>query len=372
MKIPKISFFEQTKEPKYKNKGYIRASYAQSIAAIPASIASVGIVKAMTKVSELAPKDTAQLRKATQTGLKDTGLYDKGVRAYTIHQNPILPKIKETLTTHVNNIVAKKETFDEMLDTIIPESEKILKFNRKDYKALNAIETEVKSTKRFTRLTKMLGEEAGKTIASVGAKVNALIFKEGKNACFLPNANKIITPDKSLQTSIFHEMGHALNYNGGGFLKILQKARPAAMILPTIILTDALLNQRKTTDEKLENNSVKNRVQNFRDGVKKHAGLLTGLAMLPLVAEEGIASLRGQGVAKKLVQNGQLSKNIYNKIKLTNLGGFASYALAAISAVATAKFAIKVKDNIQAKYEAKKLAKFEAKQAKKQEKTKKA
>ena len=79
-----------------------------------------------------------------------------------------------------------------------------------------------------------------------------------------------------------------------------------------------------------------------------------------MVSEEAIASLRGQQIAKKLVESGDLSKELFKKIKLTNLCGFSTYVLSALTMVATAKVAIKIKDSIQEKYEAKKLAKFEA------------
>ena len=43
------------------------------------------------------------------------------------------------------------------------------------------------------------------------------------------------------------------------------------------------------------------------------------LSFMPMVAEEEIASLRGQKVAKKLVNNGNLSKELFKKLSLQTL-----------------------------------------------------
>lgn len=86
------------------------------------------------------------------------------------------------------------------------------------------------------------------------------------------------------------------------------------------------------------------------------------LSFMPMVAEEEIASLRGQKVAKKLVNNGNLSKELFKKIKLTNLSGFATYALTAIATGVGTYLAVKAKDSIQAKYKQKKIEKFQKQQ----------
>ena len=186
----------------------------------------------------------------------------------------------------------------------------------------------------------------------------SLKHKTGLNSSYLYNANKIITPDKSLQTSSFHEMGHALNNNGGVILKALRQCRPVAMLLPGIVLTAALLNKRKTTDEQLPTDS---KFQRLKDFVKRNAGKLTALAFVPTLLDEGLASLRGGKIAKDLFKDGKLTKEILNKVNKTNMAGFATYVLTLVGAVAAAKISISVKDKVQAKYEAKQEAKYQAK-----------
>lgn len=356
---------------KIKNKGFIRANFVSSFAALPAGIAIKGVLKGAKKISQLSHDDSVILRKAAQEGLKQTGLYDKGVRAYTFKEVKF-PKMKDIIS-NISNAFRNTGLNDEnlnpssLIDNLLP-----VKYGKKDAKALGAIKEDMKSSRRFKKALstvqnqpeqiKQTFEQKNNFMINVMSKIQAIVFKTGNNACYLPNANKILTPDKTLQTSIFHEMGHALNNNGGRAMKLLQKARPLAKIVPSLILTVSLLNKRKTTDEKSES-----KVQNFFDTIKKNAGKLTLLAMLPMVTEEGIASLRGGKIAKNLMKQGKLSKGILNKVRLTNTFGFATYAIGALSAAFVAKCAVHTKDKIQAKYE----AKYEAKQVKKQAKLEK-
>ena len=351
----------RAEQPKYRNKGYIRGQWAYSLAATPVSLVSVPALKLMKNASKLSKENSLQLSKAIPAALDKSGLGAKGVKTYTITEKPMMKGFLKKLS----KLFSSKNNPETVFSDLEKAAKKFMTYSKEDEGALNVIKTELQSSKRFKRLSKIpMFNEMKDSIAEIGAKVNGLIFKEGMNAAYFPKANAIITPSKSLRTSIFHEMGHAMNANGGIILKSLQKMRPMASIVPAIVLADALLNKRKTTDEKLENNSVGNVIQNVRLGVKKHAGLISAAAMLPMVVEEGIASLRGQKLAKGLVKDGILSKDLFKKIKLTNLGGFTTYAATMVGIGLATKVAVDVKDTIQAKYEQKKLAKFQAKQEK--------
>ena len=312
-----------------RNTGFNRGQLVYSAATTPVGIASLGSMFAMRKVSEISKADSIELSKAVQKGLKDSGLAEKGVKVFKI-QERALPKNMDSYT-------------DFLADHLFG-----LDFGKKDKKALNALAEEIKSNKKIQQLTKRI-ENFDLKKAAKGTPM-AMQYKLGLNAGFLPHANKIITPSNHLQTSVFHEMGHALNANGNKLLKNLQKVRPVAMVLPAVILMVSLLNKRKTTDAPKENDKA---MQKGADFVKKNAAGLTVLSMLPMVLEEGLATLRGQGIAKNLVKSGDLSKEILKKVKLTNLGGFASYALMLIGTALGVKAAITVKDKIQAKHEAK-------------------
>lgn len=334
-------------EIKYRNKGFNRAQLAQTAVVLPSSILSLGILAKMKKVSQITQEDSVALSKAVQAGLKKSGLYKKGVRVYKI-QEAVLPKLKDLDFKSLQDIESS-----EALKSL----SKSFKISKGDIKAVFALTKEFSSNKLMKRIfsNKSVKKYVDfKTFVASSVKRQVVQLKLGLNAFFLPNANKIVTPSKSLQTSVFHEMGHAMNANG--ILKGLQKIRPVGLILPGVILTLSLLNKHKAKDDINPNDS---KIQQGKDFVKKHAGLLTGLAFVPMVLEEGIASLRGQGIAKKLVSEGKISKELFKKVKLTNLCGFSSYALTAITAVAAAKIGIAVKDKVQEKYEAKKMAKLE-------------
>lgn len=332
---------QPAQQQKTKNKGIIRASLAKTAVAIPLSIACPQILKGMQKVSTLNESDTFQLSKASQKALETTGLKDKGVQIHKlIDFEPKTAKTAEEMFENFENLTNYSESEQGALKAAVKaiKSSKIFKFAEKQLQKLYP--------------NREILKEEMEQGAEIGAKIGILSqVKTGKNAFYLPEAISIITPTSKFQTSVFHEMGHALNDNGGIILKSLQKIRPLAKFAPAIIFAISILNKRKTTDEKLENNTTKNKIQNGFDFIKKNAGKLTALSMLPMVLEEGIATLRGDKIARELVKSGDLTKDLLKKVRLTNLGGFSTYALALIAAVAGVKTAIRVKDTIQEQYE---------------------
>lgn len=327
------------KNKKYRNRGFIRAKMSTVPLNLATAAISCSLLKGMQKVSNLSHEDSVTLIKAAQEGLEQTGLKEKGVRTFTLK--------------YINC------DFLKIMRGNYNEIRKLCSETKKDKKAINAIKEELNNNKQISKivknspLNKYLDES---DILDIAAKSVAQMFKTGSNAAYLQNANKIILPDKVLQTSVFHEMGHALNNNGSKMLKYLQKARPLANKLPGIILTASLLNKRKTTDKPSDNKAKK-----VLDGVKKNAGKLTVLAMLPMVLEEGIASIRGDKIARNLVKDGKLTNELLKKVRLTNVAGFCSYTLLLATTVLSTKLAIKVKDDIQEKYELKKQHKEEIK-----------
>ncbi len=338
--------FKHNKEPKIKNKGVNRANLVYSVATAPLSLVGSGILGQMKKI-KLNDQETDNFAKAVDKGLKDSKLFDKGVRACTVEYvekdsssaiKNLLKSLKEGTIFTEENMEGTKEAVKEALSGP----------KECDIDAYNALKEEVGSIKFIKKLAKHFGTDMEHTKETV-ADILMSRYKSGSNACYLAHANKIITPDKVLRTSTFHEMGHALNANGGIILKSLQKMRPMQTLAPLVLLI-ALANKRKTTDKTNENDS---KIQKTKDFVKRNAGKLTLFAYAPMVLEEGLATLRGENIARKLVKSGDLSKELFKKVKLTNAGGFASYALTAIGTALVTKLAIKVKDNIQAKYEQK-------------------
>lgn len=173
---------------------------------------------------------------------------------------------------------------------------------------------------------------------SLSANIVTDMVKDGRNAFFENGANKIFIGDsKELAASVFHEAGHAMNYNLNKFTKLLQNCRYLNLLALPIALI-ALIHTDKTNE-----NGEQSKLNKAGGFVKKHAVGLTLLSFLPTVAEEGLASIRGAKLAKQM-----LNPNLVKKINKTNLLGFASYVLMAVAATAGIHLAVKVADKIRA------------------------
>jgi len=179
----------------------------------------------------------------------------------------------------------------------------------------------------------------------------------GKNAAFLPKGiknayngqilhskNTIIANREKMSTALFHEIGHAFNANKSQFWKVIQNMRkPAMLIAASIALFAAFTKKAEAEDGKELTKGQK--AKNF---VRNNAGYIAGAATLPVLAEEIMASVRGCKWA-----NANLPKELAKKVKASNIWGAASY-LAISASVALAAFAaVKVKDSIMEKQNAK-------------------
>ena len=107
----------------------------------------------------------------------------------------------------------------------------------------------------------------------------------------------------------FHELGHAVNNMKGGIGSVLQKLRGPGMALAGIMGSVALLSRNKPKEEK----------RNLNDWILDNCGKIAFVGMLPTVAEETLASVRGikmarkAGLGKDLIQN---LKKFYGKALL--------------------------------------------------------
>ena len=79
------------------------------------------------------------------------------------------------------------------------------------------------------------------------ARINNII--DGKDACYAIYKKKIIANKDKMSFALFHEMGHALNYNKSGLGKILTKMKfPFSILTPVAILT-AIFKRKKANGE---------------------------------------------------------------------------------------------------------------------------
>lgn len=174
-----------------------------------------------------------------------------------------------------------------------------------------------------------------KSIKELLATTQGSMVSEGKNAFYAAQSKKVVLPEKGLALSAFHELGHAANANLSKFGKVLQKSRGlTALALPIFLI--AMFKTKKQ-----EGQQPTGKVDKATTFVKDNAGKLTFAAFLPMLLEEGLASVKGNGYAKEL-----LSKDLAGKVAKTNALGFATYlGLAALSSLGV-YLGVKIKDKI--------------------------
>lgn len=157
------------------------------------------------------------------------------------------------------------------------------------------------SKESLDKLKQVISTEANQSTA-FGKRLGSNYFetfKAGANAAFFPKANEIVVNSKNLYTTVYHEMGHAMNKNGNWLTKGLQKARAitpfGVSIFAPVFLAVGLfhkVDKNKPAEEK-------GKIEKTLDFVSDNAGKLTFASYLPLLAEEGLASIRGLKHAAK-------------------------------------------------------------------------
>lgn len=172
----------------------------------------------------------------------------------------------------------------------------------------------------------------------------AKMFKFGVNAAFVPEKNKVYISEKGLYSSVFHELGHALNYNCTKFMKFMQKARILTPYgVPAVglgLFAAGLLHRVKPESQ----DRPKSSWEKTKDFVKQHSGKLTLLTFAPMLVEEAAASVKGIKIAKNYFTPEQVSK-LVKGYKYA----FGSYAQLALGLSAIVGLANMIADGIQKK-----------------------
>jgi len=169
-------------------------------------------------------------------------------------------------------------------------------------------------------------------------KMQVNMVKEGFNAGFSPIGNKIIINTEKLGLAGFHEIGHAINFNNSKFWKALQCYRVAQIpiALAGALSLTALFKRKKVEGE--EPHGTFDKITTF---IKENVGKLTLLTMVPVVAEEIKATMRGNKLAKEI-----LSPENYKKVVKLNRYGAMTYIGMTLLMSGGAYLANKIKDSI--------------------------
>lgn len=169
------------------------------------------------------------------------------------------------------------------------------------------------------------------------------VFTKGQNACYLQKSNKIVINSEKIGYAGFHEIGHAINKQFSKSGKFLQSLRIPAMLTSLALPVFALATNKRT-----EENPPQTKWQKTKNYVKENVGKLTTLLYLPIVAEECIASARGQKLAKSV-----LPKELMKNVTKTHILGASSYVACAAIVGVSAFAANKVRDAVVNKMESK-------------------
>ena len=126
-------------------------------------------------------------------------------------------------------------------------------------------------------------------------------YSSGRNACYEPMARKIkLNTDKASALS-FHEMGHAVNHLMTKHGKVLQKLRIPGAYIAGLMEWFAVFSRTKPKEAQ----------RNPKDWIEDNCGKIAFLSLMPVVAEEALASHNGI----KLAKSANLSKPLINNLK---------------------------------------------------------
>ena len=177
-------------------------------------------------------------------------------------------------------------------------------------------------------------------------------IREGLNACFVNaktsakqlsalnlNPNTIYMPEKGISFAAFHEIGHAMNANLTKWGTMLQMRTPGMIAAGLIGLYGAFSSKSEPKDGK--NLTTAQKTNNF---IRNNAGKLAFGAMVPMLFEEAMATIKGNGLAKKL-----LSPDMFKTVAKGNAVAYMSYLATAAGLGLGAWAAVKVKDYLAVK-----------------------
>ena len=167
-------------------------------------------------------------------------------------------------------------------------------------------------------------------------KESLRVYARGRNACYYPCFSQVLVNKEKKANAVFHELGHAINSKGSGFKNLLANTRGKAVKLMPFVFGISMLTP-KNREENPENNNIYKALLLF----KKYSGLILSACMLPMVMEEGMASINAKKLGKEV-----LSPELYKKMNNMNLKAFCSYFLLMVFAGAGLTFANYVKDKI--------------------------
>jgi len=273
--------------------------------------------KSLVEDGKLSNKEANILKQCADEVLIKTGLKDKGFDIFRVNE------VKVPNNAKISSI--KYDAKDQnIINTILKRQDELPK-SKNPLKYLNPF--------------KPFEDAYANRCFNLGFKST----KAGQNAMSIADVKMLVAPEKSMQQSLFHEIGHALNHESPALKTLGKIGRHSRLALIAIALI-SILNPRSTKEKQNKDDSFDQKAADF---VKRNAGKLALLTFVPTLVEEANASIKGGKIAENLFKEGKISNEILSKIKNTHNKGFMTYAISAVAAFAAIKTAIFVKDKTQ-------------------------
>ena len=149
--------------------------------------------------------------------------------------------------------------------------------------------------------------------------------------------NEVVCNMEKLPAAIFHEIGHAFNANNSTFWRTVQKMKKHSLPIAGYIALYCALTKKAVPKE--EGNMELTKGQKVKNFIRENSGKLAFIATLPMLIEEGMASIRGNDWAKEF-----LSPDLAKKVSKHNKFAYITYLATAAGFALSAYAARKVKD----------------------------
>lgn len=161
-------------------------------------------------------------------------------------------------------------------------------------------------------------------------------ISKGENACYIPKMETVAVNSKKMAFSTFHEIGHSINHASKGFAGKLHACRNYFALLAPVLLITSMLKKKKAKEDKPK--GLWDKTTTF---IKENCGKLMFACMIPTIAEEGLASVNANKLAKKV-----LSPELLKKMNNLNFKAWTSYVAAATIMSGCGALAVWIKDRV--------------------------
>ena len=231
--------------------------------------------------------DTEIMQKGVQDAFEKSGLKQKGVELLDVREVASGDEIPEANKKLV-------QALEESIRKLLPKKYK------NDKTIFEKIQPQLKN---FTRM-----------------------IETGDNAAFLMLVDKLAINTEKLGIAAFHEIGHAMNKHNSKLWNFVRLCRTPGILAASLIGITGIVKRKKVEGEEPKNNFDK--VTTF---IKNNSGKLVTLSLVPLIAEEYMATRNGEKLAKQV-----LTPKLFKKVKTSNrFAGLTYLSIATLSGIGT-------------------------------------